>query len=42
MMDHRKKALLLGDYTHPDWHPLQGVDAEISRIFSRYYDCAMQ
>lgn len=32
-MDHRKKALLLGDYTHPDWHPLQGVDAEISRIF---------
>ena len=32
-MDHRKKALLLGDYTHPDWHPLQDVDAEISRIF---------
>lgn len=28
-----QKALLIGDYTHPDWHPLQGVDAEISRIF---------
>ncbi|MCM3128390.1 MULTISPECIES: ThuA domain-containing protein [unclassified Paenibacillus] len=28
----RKKALLLGDYTHPMYHPLQGVDAEISHI----------
>ncbi|WP_454193457.1 ThuA domain-containing protein [Paenibacillus sp. Marseille-Q7038] len=28
----RKKVLLLGDYTHPMYHPLQGVDAEVSRI----------
>ncbi|MDO7906451.1 ThuA domain-containing protein [Paenibacillus sp. JX-17] len=33
-MDHKKKTLLLGDYTHPDFHPLQGVDAEISHILS--------
>ncbi|MBP2001874.1 type 1 glutamine amidotransferase [Paenibacillus shirakamiensis] len=26
----KKKALLIGDYTHPKFHPLQGVDAEIT------------
>lgn len=27
-----RKALLLGDYTYPEYHPLQGVDEEISHI----------
>lgn len=31
-MANRKRALLLGDYTHPKFHPLQGVDEEITRI----------
>lgn len=28
----KKKALLMGDYTHPKFHPLQGVDEEITHI----------
>lgn len=31
-MMNKKKALLIGDYTHPKFHPLQGVDEEITRI----------
>ncbi|MBA9084765.1 hypothetical protein FHR92_001226 [Fontibacillus solani] len=29
---YKRKALLIGDYTHPRFHPLQGVDEEITRI----------
>lgn len=29
-----KKALLLGDYTHPKFHPLQGVDKQITHILN--------
>jgi type 1 glutamine amidotransferase len=29
-----KKCLLLGDYTHPKFHPLQGVDKQISHILN--------
>jgi len=29
-----KKCLLLGDYTHPKFHPLQGVDTQISHILN--------
>jgi type 1 glutamine amidotransferase len=28
----KRKALLLGDYSYPEFHPLQGVDEEISHI----------
>ncbi|MDO3410147.1 ThuA domain-containing protein [Saccharibacillus sp. CPCC 101409] len=28
----RKKALLIGNYTYPEYHPLQGVDTEVSLI----------
>lgn len=31
-MNMKKKALLIGDYTHPKFHPLQGVDKEITQI----------
>lgn len=31
-MMNKKRALLIGDYTHPKFHPLQGVDEEITRI----------
>ncbi|GGH32480.1 ThuA domain-containing protein [Paenibacillus segetis] len=31
-MTNKKKALLIGDYTHPKFHPLQGVDEEITHI----------
>ncbi|MDR0267104.1 ThuA domain-containing protein [Paenibacillus sp.] len=31
---HNKKSILLGDYTHPKFHPLQGVDAQISHILN--------
>ncbi|GAB6991229.1 ThuA domain-containing protein [Paenibacillus pini] len=33
-MNTKKKSLLLGDYTHPKFHPLQGVDAQISHILN--------
>ncbi|MHA0856307.1 ThuA domain-containing protein [Paenibacillus sp. CMAA1364] len=29
-----KKCLLVGDYTHPKFHPMQGVDAQISHILN--------
>ncbi|MNM64109.1 Trehalose utilization [compost metagenome] len=32
----KKKALLIGDYTHPKFHPLQGVDAEITHTLQDY------
>ncbi|GIP21851.1 ThuA domain-containing protein [Paenibacillus sp. J22TS3] len=32
----KKKALLIGDYTHPKFHPLQGVDAEITHALQDY------
>lgn len=31
---YNKKSILLGDYTHPKFHPLQGVDAQISYILN--------
>jgi type 1 glutamine amidotransferase len=31
-MSNIKKAILLGDYTDPKWHPLNGVDKEIIDI----------
>ena len=31
-----KKALLLGDYTLSTWHPLRGVDTELTRILDEY------
>lgn len=30
----KRKCLLLGDYTHPRFHPLQGVDKQISVILN--------
>lgn len=30
----KRKCLLLGDYTHPRFHPLQGVDKQISEILN--------
>jgi type 1 glutamine amidotransferase len=33
-MNTSKKCLLLGDYTHPKFHPLQGVDKQISHILN--------
>lgn len=30
----KRKCLLLGDYTHPRFHPLQGVDQQISEILN--------
>lgn len=30
----KRKCLLLGDYTHPRFHPLQGVDGQISEILN--------
>lgn len=33
----KKKALLIGDYTHPKFHPLQGVDEEITRILNEQF-----
>ncbi len=33
-MNTNKKCLLFGDYTHPKFHPLQGVDAQISHILN--------
>lgn len=31
---YNKKSILLGDYTHPKFHPLQGVDAQVSHILN--------
>ncbi len=31
---YNKKSILLGDYTHPKFHPLQGIDAQISHILN--------
>ncbi|MEC0092438.1 ThuA domain-containing protein [Paenibacillus macquariensis] len=31
-MNTNRKCLLVGDYTHPKFHPLQGVDTQISHI----------
>ena len=28
----KRKALLLGSYTHPKFHPLQGIDMQISQL----------
>jgi type 1 glutamine amidotransferase len=28
----KRKALLLGDYTYPEFHPLQGIDREVTHI----------
>ncbi|KKO54705.1 ThuA domain-containing protein [Paenibacillus sp. DMB20] len=28
----KRKALLLGSYTHPKFHPLQGIDSQISHL----------
>ncbi|MNW37122.1 Trehalose utilization [compost metagenome] len=28
----KRKALLIGDYTYPEFHPLQGIDEELSSI----------
>lgn len=33
-MINKKKALLIGDYTHPKFYPLQGVDKEITHILN--------
>lgn len=33
-MMNKKKSILLGDYTHPKFHPLQGVDVQISHILN--------
>ncbi|WP_055106147.1 ThuA domain-containing protein [Paenibacillus ihumii] len=30
----KKRALLIGDYTHPKFYPLQGVDLEITHILN--------
>ncbi|MNJ44409.1 ThuA domain-containing protein [Paenibacillus fonticola] len=30
----KKRALLIGDYTHPKFYPLQGVDREITHILN--------
>ncbi|WP_340026246.1 ThuA domain-containing protein [Paenibacillus sp. FSL K6-1096] len=30
----KRKCLLLGDYTHPRFHPLQGVDKQVSGILN--------
>lgn len=30
----RKKALLLGSYTHPKFHPLQGVDSQVTHMLN--------
>ncbi|AWB47074.1 ThuA domain-containing protein [Paenibacillus sp. CAA11] len=33
----RKKALLVGNYTHPKFHPLQGVDREITHTLQDHF-----
>ncbi|MNP08276.1 Trehalose utilization [compost metagenome] len=33
-LTNHKKCLLLGDYTHPKFHPLQGVDTQLSHILN--------
>lgn len=33
----KKKALLIGDYTHPKFYPLQGVDREITHILNDHF-----
>ncbi|HEY2494585.1 MAG TPA: ThuA domain-containing protein [Paenibacillus sp.] len=33
-MNTNKKCLLLGSYTHPKFHPLQGVDTQVSHILN--------
>ncbi|MFI2857193.1 ThuA domain-containing protein [Paenibacillus sp. JSM ZJ436] len=30
----KRKALLLGSYTHPKFHPLQGIDTQISHLLN--------
>ncbi|SMF66253.1 hypothetical protein SAMN05661091_0237 [Paenibacillus uliginis N3/975] len=30
----RRKALLIGSYTHPKFHPLQGIDTQISHLLN--------
>lgn len=34
----KKKAVLLGQYTNPPWHPLDAVEGEITAILSDKYD----
>lgn len=33
----RKKALLIGSYTHPKLHPLQGIDSQITYLLNEMF-----
>lgn len=33
----RKKSLLIGNYTHPRFHPLQGIDREITHTLQDHF-----
>ncbi len=36
-MDSRKRAVLFGDYSQPHWHPVDGIDREITTMLADSY-----